>query len=225
MKYFIILSFMVLALFAFVDTSQAVPTTFAYEGIVDYAGGYPVGTAFDAFLGEKLRIVYTFESTTPDNNTSANGDYLGAVTSILVTVGKIIYTANKGNIIITNNGFNPDQYLVDIPQGLTGPDVAGIPVIDFDLNFSDNTHTVFTSDALPTVQPDPADFSGASLWLSFDGFKFPERRFGIIAANKATRIAPIPEPCTLLLLGSGLLGLLFGGRKTLSRFSQGWQAI
>lgn len=226
MRRFFILSLIVPAVLAFSITSHAVPITFSYSGIVNSTDGYPDSAPFEAFLGETIYLTYTFESSTADSNISGNGDYLGSITAFEATIGANTYSADTGDIVIINNGVNPDQYLVDIPTDLTGPSVGGIPAMRFNLNFSDFTQSVFGSDALPTVQPEPSDFSEASMWLIFDSPNFlfdPEfgimvpddthqPEFGILMAFGALQAVPVPEPGTLLMLIMGSAGLICQNR-------------
>lgn len=207
MKYIVTLSLIVASVFLFGIDSNASLLTFAYEGVVNDTTGYPSSAPFDAFDGQTLRMVYTFDTTTPDNNASPNGDYLGAVKAISITVGGNIYTANSGNIIVTNNGVNPDQYIVDI-LSLSGPNVGGLPVTRFQLNFSDSTHNAFSTDALPTVQPNPSMFDlGPALWFDFIDPQ-DDRNHGIIMARNNIVAAPVPIPAAVWLLGSGLIGII-----------------
>ena len=146
------------------------PITFRYSGVVDgmASGGFPDPAPFQAFNGQPINVTFTYDPNTPDNNTSDNGDYLGAVTDLQVTVGGNVYNdIDGGDIIITNNDVNPDQFQVF--SFVTGPAVGGITeAIQLRMIFSDSTHTVFSTDALPINQPDPADFNlGGQINLQF----------------------------------------------------------
>jgi len=190
--------------------SHAALLTFAYEGTVDATFGFPDSAPFDAFLGKTLRVEYTFETTTPDNNPSSNGDYLGAVTAAEIAVGSNVYTATGGNIIIIDNGVNPDQYIVDVLMGLAGPAVGGLPPVRFEVIFSDTTNTFFSSDALPTVQPDPSGFTAPVLQFTFQSPSLEE--VGIIQVLDAVisepASIPVMSPAGLLVFAAGLLGFI-----------------
>jgi hypothetical protein len=170
--------------------SHAASLTFAYEGTVNSTGGFPDSGPFDAFLGETIRVEYTFDTTTPDSNGSSNGDYFSAVTAAEITIGSNVYTATGGNIIIINNGVNPDQYIVDVDQGLAGPAVGGQLPDRFQVILTDTTKTFFSSDALPTVQPDPLGFTSSVLQFDFCSSGCAD--FGFI--NAANPVIPAPEP-------------------------------
>jgi hypothetical protein len=196
------------------STSHAASLTFAYEGTIDSTFGFPDSAPFDAFLGETLRVEYTFETTTPDNNSSSNGDYLGAVTAAEIVLGSNVYTATGGNIIIINNDINPDQYIVDVLIGLAGPAVGGLPPVRFEVIFSDTTHTFFSSDALPTVQPDPSGFTSTALQFTFRSLSGEED--GVIQARTVVisepKLVPSLGPLGLVLLSALLV--LIAGRLT-----------
>jgi len=125
-----------------------------------------------------------------------------------VTLDGNIYTENTGSIVITNNDVNPDRYYVSSP--MAGPAIGGISDPDFVMIFNDNTHAIFTRDALPTVQPDPSDFPlGNQMRLDFYDFSvFPES-FGTITSNN---VQVVPIPAAAWLFGSGLFGV-FGIRR------------
>ena len=197
--------------------------TFVYEGTVDDTFGFPDSGPFDAFLGEAIRVEYTFNTTTPDSNGSSNGDYVSAVTEAELTVGSNVYTATGGNIIINNNGVNPDQYIVEALVGLAGPNVGGISPYRIQVRLTDNTQTFFGSDALPIVQPDPSGFSSVILQLDFCS-QMPvcgdssgtimarNAAIGTIATPTATPSAtPTPTPTPGLKMYEGSLILHFFG--------------
>ena len=182
----------------FISPANAVSTTYIYDGsITQYVGG----AAFAAFLGAPVQLSYTFDSATADTDaSSSHGDY-AAVTSITLSIGSNTYTASAGDIEVSNGA--ADVYLVN--QNLSGPNVGGLAPGFFGLQLYDSTGTVFGSDALPALQPDPADFdTNKQIGLNFGGTS------GALIAENLTIV---PLPSAVWLFGSGLLGLVGLARK------------
>ncbi len=61
---------------------------------------------------------------------------------------------------------NPDQFLLfNVP--VSGPAIGGYTEVVLNLILSDDTRSVFSTDALPLAQPNPSDFTGSLLRLDF----------------------------------------------------------
>ncbi len=199
--------------------AQAATITFAYEGIIDFAAG---GAAFDAFLGETLRIEYTFDDTAMGNvdlnaSSSAGGYTLSTYTA---TVGSNSYNgvgSSSSDISVTDDTFSNgssffDRYLVT-PDGVgpVGPAIGGLAFRGARIEFLDSTMTAITGDGLPLIQPDPSAFDALLLRISFDDNDDFEGR---LSASIVT-VSAVPVPAAAWLFGSGLLAMLgLARRKT-----------
>jgi hypothetical protein len=123
--------------FAFVSSAHAAPITFAYQGIVDSTTG---GAAFDAFMGETIRLEYTFD---PDFDLDAlpgdfdRGFYPDVITAISATVGGYSATGSGGSIFVSAENFMAveDEYSVVAGAGgdISGPDIGGLPLVYVEL--------------------------------------------------------------------------------------------
>jgi len=182
--------------------------TFAYEGAIDNAVG---GAAFDAFLGQTIRIDYTFESTTSDGSGDTDyGDCSDPTGQVTLTVGSNDYVSSGVVLSIFEDSFfagtTTDGYVVEPAGVVTGPAIGAGAGFVFFLDLSDSTHTAFTSDALPLIQPDPNAFDTELLQIEFrtlDG-----ALVGSLASS-AVSIASVPEPsafacCALVSLVLGV---------------------
>jgi hypothetical protein len=163
-------------------TLYGAPVTFQYSGIVDLTSG---GPDFDAHDEVPISLSFTFDSDLIDSNSSLNGDY-SSVSSIEVNLGTNTYTGvgaggsnNPGTISIINNGTNPDQYLLNAT--VTGPAIGGLDEVFLVLVLSDNSKSVFATDSLPLIPPNPLNFSSSQLRLDFSSAGSGE--FGTVGTN------------------------------------------
>jgi hypothetical protein len=173
---------------------EAAPVTFAYSGtIMNLNDPNPTVPPFNAFIGQKIHLSFTFDSALTDSNPSANGDYSPLI-SVTIQIGANTYTSsNAGSISVINNGTNPDQYIVN--GMVTGPALTDGPdtydAQNFNLILTDNSKSVFSSDVLPIAQPFPSDFTSGQLRIDFQTSSFPFK-FGSVGTNTVIPIVFTP---------------------------------
>lgn len=193
------------SLAAFSSVSSAAPITFAYEGTVDSTTG---GAAFDAFLGETLRIEYTYDDAAVDTDPDpTQGAFAGITLAVTVTGG---YAATLGFDMTTDDDPLGDHFTIDSNGTLPGPHqtVGGLDLVGFALDITDITSTTFVDDSLPLFQPFTTLISTMVLTFSDGG-----AGSGTIQANFVNIAEDVPEPGALLVFGFGLAGLGFVRRR------------
>jgi len=219
-------SLLFLAFLAIPGVAVASPITFLFTGSVTGVDPALSGT-FDTT--QTLSGSYTFDSTSAFGcPTFNNSGCIVPLTALDFTIGAYTVTKGTGGLILVNNntpvffGSPRDRYRV-LAGDVSGPLVDGKRPNDFEFTLSDFTQTVFSSDALPLIPPDLSAFQSTPWELSFGGgFLTPaDDVFGEITSltlsPEGNPVNPIPEPGTLLLLGSGLLSVAGYGKRELFR--------
>ena len=194
--------------------SHASLITYAYEGIVDtiiYENVIDT-KPFEGFQGQIIRVQYTFDSSLPDLDAASEIGAYAPLTAAKLTIGGLTYSMDSNipsAISVYDNYNNLDGYIVFGPDYMSGPSVGGLPAYYFFLPMLANDTTVFSSDALPLTQPDPADFDyGASLDMYFwDG------QSTVTVSTTSPYIAVVPIPPTVYLFVTGMLGLIGISRR------------
>ncbi|NQT52616.1 PEP-CTERM sorting domain-containing protein [bacterium] len=225
----------VIALLAFLllpILASAVPITFDLVGQVDSVSdpaGILAGAGVPVAVGDTFTGSYTFESTTPDGNPAASlAQYfvMGAPYGFSVNMGGATYSYTTGgspsvHITVGNNNPTMDTYGVsrispiDVVSTATFPSIAWM---DMMFTLMDTTGAVFSDTNLLLTPPTLSDFNINSFLLIGNtgttdppGFSISGRLTDLTLHGAGDPV--IPEPCTLVLLGLGSMGLASRRRR------------
>jgi hypothetical protein len=194
-------------------TATASLITFTYDSSV-------VSTGVPTFnIGDPFHLTFTFDSSTVGEGDATVETYY-ALTALSYSVGSYSgYVSPFTNVPIqvgyndTGQGAAQTSYSIIAfnninynPPPVNGPTVDGWSPYQFVFQLQDPTNTAFTSDALPLIPPNPADFVSQDTYMSLT-FASPGGAYSEVFTDFA------PEPASLAIIGLGATMLLVRRRK------------
>lgn len=227
-KFLIISLFAAAGLFLVSTTARAYPVTFYFEGDIT-----SVDSDLSGLLNNTQTIsgYYTFQSDAPAYSSGSNYAYYYA-NGLKATVKEgsteaysFESTGTDTDIEVANDSPVKDAYEVYSHNG-TGTPLPEYLFNTFSWQISDLDKNVFTDTSLPTTPPDLTKFEVNifDLYLEIVDDDEYEAQGNITKLYMVEDQLPgtpptqgVPEPSTLLLIGTGLVGLVIRGKKKIRK--------
>jgi hypothetical protein len=198
-------------------TGEASPITYYFGGQLDFVSSCGFGCApltpyfavGDAFAGS-----FTFESTTVDGNATASTGSYAPGPAFSIAINSYVFsnsTIGGSGSVQVKNDIGTDQFSANAETD-SSP-IAGFLSQVFALQLQDSGSTAFASDALPLNGLNLGAFDFSSFELVFQQntppFNTGSIRGGLdyLSLTDPSAPAPVPEPASILLVGSGVLAL------------------
>ncbi len=200
------------AISLFASPARADVITFNFNGI--WTSTATALSPLD-FTGSTVSGSYSFDTNIPDANPSPTAAIYAALTNLTGAVSgpnHFEFGATSGNITIWDNnpsGYAPpnayaDQYGVGPSGGTPSGGLSCCSFVKFMLGIyeSGTDPSLFSNTTLPLVPPAPNQNAYIAVYLR------PQAGGAAVPINfRLTSLTAIPEPTSVLLLGSGLAGI------------------
>jgi len=227
-KFVIITLFVAAGLFLISTTARAYPVTFYFEGNINN-----VDSELSVLLNDTQTIsgYYTFQSDAPAYSSGSNYAYYYAnglkakVKEGSTEAYSFESTGTDTDISVNNDSPVKDGYSVYSHNG-TGTSFPGLTFNIFHWQIGDLDKNVFSDASLPTSPPDLTKFEVNifDLYLEIvddDEYKAQGNITKLYMLDHHLPGTPptqgVPEPSTLLLIGTGLVGLAIRGKKKIRK--------